>query len=165
MEQYWMRKRNDLSNLKRALRHYTPTNIYIRDCGGYNPDGSFRAQGLRKVNQDLEGKLLQFVELHNNLFVCINKSRIFTFNNFSKRYKGFSLAYERTEQTKDGPRMVMLPSGFNPYDCHLPEPDSSILRTIIDEHLMEITFKGRVHLKQDGWLIKPHWLYWNITDS
>lgn len=165
MEQYWMRKKDDLKNFKRALKFYKPTNIYIRDCGGTNPDGSFRCHGLKKLNQDLESKVLQFEKLDNRLYACIDGIKVFTFDNFNKRYKGLSLAYERTEKTKDGPRMVMLSTGFNPYDCHLPEPDSSILRTIIDDHLMEITFPGRVNIQQDGWWIKPHWLYWKIVED
>ncbi|MFC1755155.1 hypothetical protein ACFL96_17465, partial [Thermoproteota archaeon] len=77
--------------------------------------------------------------------------------------KGFSLAYERIRPTEDGiGRMVYLSMGVDPYDPELPEPNRSILRTVLDEHLMEITFPGRIPLKFHSWWIEPHWKHWCV---
>ena len=77
--------------------------------------------------------------------------------------KGFSLAYERIEPTEDGiGRVVMLSHGIDPYAPNLPEPRRSFLRHVLDDHLMEIFFDGRVNLKFHSWWIKPHWKYWTI---
>jgi hypothetical protein len=77
--------------------------------------------------------------------------------------KGFSLAYERIEPTAGGiGRMVMLSHGVDPHDPSLPEPQGSFLRIVLDKHLMEIFFKGRVNLKFHSWWNKPHWKYWAI---
>lgn len=165
MEQYFMRKTDDLKNFKRALRYYTPKLLYIRDCGGVRENGQFSCQGLCKVREDLTDKVLSFKQEEDSLLVFIDNSKVFTFDSFKSRDKGLSLAYERTEKTKDGFRTVMLPTGYNPYDCHLPEPDSSVLRHLIDNHLMEISFPGRVNIEQDGWWIKPHYLYWKVTND
>jgi hypothetical protein len=42
MEQYWMPKELDFENLRLCLDNYSVENIFIRDCGGYREDGSFR---------------------------------------------------------------------------------------------------------------------------
>jgi len=74
--------------------------------------------------------------------------------------KGFSLAYERIFD--DG--RMHIPGGIsdNPYDTNLPEPKRSFLRHVLDGHLMEIFFKGRVNIIFHSWWIKPHWKYWTI---
>ena len=64
---------------------------------------------------------------------------------------------------KDGiGRLVMLSQGIDPYDSNLPKPEKSTLGTVLDYHLMEIDFKGRVNLKFHSWLNKPFWKYWTI---
>ncbi len=69
----------------------------------------------------------------------------------------------RIEPTEDGiGRMIMLSQGIDPYDPGLPEPERSILRTVLDRHLMQIGFEGRVNLKFHSWWIEPHWKYWII---
>ena len=60
MEQYWLPKESDFENLRLCLDNYPTEKIYIRDRGGYNPDGSYRTQGLTKVSESLEGKSLDF---------------------------------------------------------------------------------------------------------
>lgn len=160
-----MPKKLDLKNLRFCLDNYTADHIFIRDCGGHNPDGSYRAQGLCKVSEELKDKKLDFKKDKTGLHILIDEKEVFHFP--LKDYdKGFSLAYERIEQTQDGVgREIHLPCGVDPYDPKLPEPKSSTLRTILDDHLMEITFKGRIDLKFHSWWIKPHWKYWAIDKS
>ncbi|MFH0798232.1 MAG: hypothetical protein V1906_02355, partial [Candidatus Woesearchaeota archaeon] len=128
--------------------------IYIRLMGSLG--------GTVKVNEGLEGRILDFKKNRSGLRIYIDSEEVFHFP--LKDYeKGFSLAYERIEPTEDGiGRMVMLSHGIDPYDLKLPEPRRSFLRTVLDDHLMEIYFGGRVHLRFHSWLIKPHFKYWAV---
>lgn len=163
MEQYCLPKRLDFKNLRLCLDNYPVDSLYIRDCGGHNPDGSYRAQGLAKVNESLEEKDLNFKKDKSGLHLLIDNIKVFHFP--LKDYeKGFSLAYERIEPTEDGiGRMVYLSTGIDPYDPNLPEPNRSFLRNIFDKHLIKIYFKGRIHLKFHSWRrIKPYWKYFTV---
>ncbi len=159
MEQYWMPKELDFENLRLCLNNYTAVSLFIRDCGGVRENGKYSCQGMAKVREDLGGKNLDFKKDESGLRMFVDSDEVFHFplNNYSK---GFSLAYERIES--DG-RIVILSYGKDPYDSNLPEPKNSILRTVLDDHLMEISFKGRVNLKFHSWWKKPHWKYWAIV--
>lgn len=162
MEQYHLQKRLDFKNLRLCLDNYPLDSLYIRDCGGWNPDGSYRIQGLTKVDESLEEKDLDFKKDKSGLHLLVDNIEVFHFP--LKDYeKGFSLAYERIEPTEDGiGKMVYLSTGIDPYDPNLPEPNRSFLRNIFDGHLIEIYFKRRVHLKFHSWWIKPHWKYFTV---
>ncbi len=154
MEQYWMPKRLDFKNLRLCLDNYPADFLYIRLVGSMG--------GTVKVNEKLEGKTLNFRKDKSGLYLFINSSEVFHFP-LKDYQKGFSLAYERIEPTENGVgRMVMLGTGIDPYDPNLPEPQRSFLRTVLDRHLMEIFFKGRVNLKFHSWWDKPYWKYWTI---
>lgn len=162
MEQYWMPKELDFEHLRFCLDNYSADRIYIRDCGGYNPDGSYRAQGLGKVNESLEGKSLDFRKDKSGLHMLIEGEEVFHFP-LKDHTKGFSLAYERIRLTDDGiGRLVMSSTGVDPDDPELPEPNSSFLRNIFDNHLIEIFFNGRIPLEFHSWQKEPHWKYWMI---
>lgn len=154
MEQYWMPKKLDFKNLRLCLDNYIADFLYIRLMGSMG--------GTVKVNQCLKGKTLDFKRNKSGLYLSIDSDEVFHFP--LKNYqKGFSLAYERIESTKDGiGKMVILSTGVDPYDPSLPEPNRSLLRTVLDDHLMEIIFWGRVNLKFHSWWKKPHWKYWTI---
>ncbi len=158
-----MPKEDDVLNLQLCLDHYTPERLYIRDCGGVRADGKYSAQGMAKVNVSLEGKTLDFRKDESGLHLLVDREEVFHFP-LDSYDKGFSLAYERIMPTPDGiGRMVMLGTGENPYDPALPEPRRSILRHMLDAHLLEITFKGRVDVRFHSWLEQPHWKYWTIV--
>ena len=163
MEQYSIPKKLDFKNLRLCLENYLAELIFIRDCGGYNPDGTYRCRGLKKVCENLDGKSLDFKKNKNGLHFLVDNVKIFNFP--LKSYeKGFSLAYERIESTKGGiEKMILLSHGENPYDQNLPEPRRSILRNVLDSHLIEITFKGRVNLKFHSWWKEPDWKYWIVV--
>lgn len=154
MEQYWMPKKLDFKNLKLCLDNYPADSLFIRLVGSMG--------GTTKVNEKLQGRTLDFRKEKSGLYMLVDSNKIFHFP--LKDYeKGFSLAYERIKPTSDGiGRMVMLSRGVDPYDSQLPEPKRSFLRTVLDDHLMEIFFKGRINLKFHSWWIKPHWKYWTI---
>lgn len=162
MEQYWMPKKEDAVNLRRCLDWYSPEHLYIRDCGGVRADGRYSARGMDKVDVPLAGRTFDFHKDRNGLHLLIDEDEVFLFplRDYSK---GFSLAYERVEETDDGiGRMVMLGTGIDPYDRSLPEPRRSILRNVLDAHLIEISFKGRVDLRFHSWWEEPHWKYWAV---
>lgn len=149
-----MPKKLDFKNLRECLDNYSPEFLYIRLVGSRG--------GNVKVNERLENKKLDFKKNKSGLFMLIDSKEVFHFP--LKDYdKGFSLAYRRIEPTKNGiGKLVMLGIGIDPYDASLPEPKKSTLRTILDNHMMEIDFTGRVNLKFHSWWIKPHWKYWTI---
>ncbi|MDI6737580.1 MAG: hypothetical protein QME12_03620 [Nanoarchaeota archaeon] len=155
MEQYWMPKKLDRKNLRLCIDNYKAERLYIRLVGSMG--------GTVKVNESLEGKTLGFKKDKSGLFLLVDSNEVFHFP--LKRYdKGFSVAYERIEPTDDGiGRMIMLSTGEDPYDAKLPEPRRSFLRNVLDEHLIEIFFKGRIHLKFHSWWQEPHWKYWTAV--
>lgn len=158
-----MPKRQDFKNLRLCLENYKAERIYIRDCGGVREDGKYSCQGRAKVNESLEGKTLDFKKDKSGLHLLIDSSEVFHFP--LQRYdKGFSLAYERIQPTEDGIGMIVcLSTGVYPYHHTLPEPRRSFLRNVLDEHLLEIFFKGRIHLKFHSWWQKPYWKYWTVV--
>ncbi|MBU1199817.1 MAG: hypothetical protein KKF46_07510 [Nanoarchaeota archaeon] len=154
MEQYWMPKELDFENLKLCLDNYSPDFLYIRLVGSMG--------GITKVNERLESRMLNFRKDKSGLYMLIDSDEVFHFP-LKDYQKGFSLAYERIEPTEDGiGRMIMLSQGVDPYDPNLPEPRKSTLRTVLDDHLMEIDFEGRINLKFHSWRDKPHGKYWTI---
>lgn len=137
-----------------CLEHYIAERIFIRLVGSMG--------GTVKVNEDLQGKVLDFKKKKSGLHIFIDGKEVFHFL-LHDYQKGFSLAYERIEQTENGVgRMVMLGCGIDPYDENLPEPRRSLLRTVLDDHLMEIYFRGRINLAFHSWYEKPHFKYWKI---
>jgi len=151
-----MPKKLDFKNLRACLDNYSPEFLYVRLVGSMGGDV--------KVNERLENKKLDFRKNKSGLFMLIDSKEVFHFP-LKDYYKGFSLAYRRIEKDEEGVgKLVMLVAGFDPYDYSLPEPKTSILRTVLDSHLMEIDFTGRVNLKFHSWWIKPHWKYWVIAE-
>ena len=154
MEQYWMPKESDFENLRLCLDNYPINFLYIRLIGS--------AGGTVKVNEGLEGRILDFRKDQSGLYMLIDSNEVFRFP-LKDYQKGFSLAYERIEPTENGVgKMTILSHGIDPYDPSLPEPRRSFLRIVLDGHLMEIFFRGRVNIKFHSWWDEPHWKYWAI---
>ena len=146
-----MPKELDFENLRLCLDNYQSDFLYIRLVGSMG--------GTVKVNVGLEDKTLDFRKDSSGLYLLIDSDEVFHFP--LKNYpKGFSLAYERFFENG----RMHIPGGMadEPYNAELPEPRRSYLRTVLDDHLMEIFFKGRVNLKFHSWWEKPHWKYWTI---
>lgn len=157
MEQYQMPKKLDFKNLRLCLDNYSADFLYIRLVGSKG--------GTVKVNESLEDRTLDFKKDSSGLYLLIDSEEVFHFP-LRDYDKGFSLAYERIEPTKDGiGRMVMLATGMDPYNPGLPEPRRSFLRNVFDDHLLEIFFKGRVNIKFHSWWKQPYWKYWTICDK
>lgn len=149
-----MPKALDFENLRLCLDNYYADFLYIRLVGSMG--------GTVKVNENLKGKVFDFKKDTSGLHLFIDSDEVFYFP-LKDHKKGFSLAYKRIKLTEDGiGRIVMLSHGIDPYDPKLPEPQRSFLRIVLDNHLMEIFFKGRINLKFHSWWNKPDWKYWTI---
>ena len=158
MEQYVMPKKLDFKNLRFCLDHYQAESLFIRLKGS--------SGGTVKVDQNLVGKTLDFKKNKTGLHILVDAKEVFHFplkDYYQYDEKGFSLAYERFEQMNGVYRMVMLGTGEDPYNPELPEPTRSFLRHALDDHLLEIYFEGRVHLKFHSWWNKEAgWKYWTV---
>ena len=156
MEQYEIRPEEGLGPLHECLEWYTPVRLFVRVVGSLG--------GTVKVDKSLRGGQLDFLVRGNDLALLIDGAEVCALSMLdSAPHKGFSLAYERITPTPDGiGRLVMLGTGVAPYDPSLPEPRRSFLRNVIDDHLVEVYFAGRVHLKFHSWWEEPYWKYWTI---
>lgn len=151
-----MPRQLDFENLRKCIDNYPAERLFIRDCGGVREDGSYRMHGKTKVNEELEGRVLDF-SLEDGLDFLIDGAKVWHFG-LEGYDKGFSLAYERIV---DGKR-YFASTGVDPDDPELPEPRRSFLRHVWDDHLIEIYFKGRIPLKFYSWWKEPHWKYWTV---
>ncbi len=158
MEQYWTPKELDFEHLALCLKAYTPNHLFIRDCGGFREGGRYSPIGKVFVSESLENKSLTFLQKGDELSFFIDGTRVFSFP-LQNYYKGFSVAYERRNAQGI---LIALSTGIDPYDSSLLEPETSMLRNIIDDHLLEITFKGRIHLQFHSWQKGSDGEYWKI---
>ncbi len=158
MEQYWTPDKLIFETLEFCLENYPPTNIYIRDCGGYRENGKYDWAGKTKVRKKLENRTLYFKKDDSGLHMLVDSDEVFHFP-LKDYHKGFSIAYERIDS--EG-RLIMLSGGIDPYDPNKPKPRQSTLRIILDAHLMEIDFEGRIELKFHSWWDKPYFKYWTV---
>jgi hypothetical protein len=152
MEQYWLRKEDDWKHLRLCLNNHEPDWLYIRLVGSRGGDV--------KVNEDLTGRTLDFKTGEDGLHMLIDSTLAFHFP-LEQYWKGFSLAYERFDDNG-----VMHIEGGIPDEPYSPlknEPVRSFLRTVLDEHLMEIFFKGRVYIDFHSWWEEPYWKHWKIV--
>lgn len=158
MEQYWMPKKLDFKNLRRCIDNYEANELFIRLVGSKG--------GTVKVSENLEDKMLSFRKDNSGLYFFVDSKEVFHFQlqgYYQDDVKGFSLAYERVQKINGVDRLIMLGTGINPYDNKLPEPKRSFLRHVLDDHLLEIYFAGRVHLKFHSWWDKEsRWMYWAV---
>lgn len=163
MEQYFMPKESDFENLRLCLDNYLAESISIGDCGGFNPDGTYRLKGKTKISECLEGRFLDFKKDKSGLYIIIDSEEVFHFP-LDDYGKGFSLEYERKESTGEGrERIVVLGRGTDPYDPELPKPRKSFLKNVFDDHLIEICFRGRVYLKEFSyWRENKFQKYWCV---
>ncbi|MCK9344681.1 MAG: hypothetical protein M0P64_00965 [Candidatus Pacebacteria bacterium] len=156
MEKYLVPKRLTLASVTKCLKTYEVDHLFIRLMGSKG--------GTVKADERLQGKKL--VVLHNKSTIrfIVNKKEVCRlplkeFLEDIEDRQGLQVAYERFDRNNN---MVFLPTGVDPYDPNLLEPRRSILRLAIDWHLVEIYFKGRVHLKFHSWWIEPHFGLWAI---
>lgn len=157
MEQYLMPKKLDFKNLRICLDNYKAETLFIRLWGS--------GGGTVKVSETLGNRKLDFKKNKSGLYFLVDSKEVFHFplsDYYQTNVKGFSLAYERIQQADGIDKLVMLSTGFDPYDSTLPEPRRSFLRHVIDDHLLEIYFEGRIPLKFHSWWKECKWKYWTV---
>ena len=149
-----MPKELDLENMRFCIDNFPQNSIFIRLMGSHG--------GTVKVSEELnKKKKLDFKKDDSGLYFMINKKEIFHFP-LEDYLKGFAIEYHRYDP-KDG--HMIIRSGLlqpDPYEKGLPEPRFSTLRNVLDYHLIEINFKGRIDLKFHSWWHEPHSKYWTI---
>jgi hypothetical protein len=151
MEQYQISREKSISELRKALKLYTPTYLFIRDCGGVREDGKYSCYGREKVGIDLNNRKLT-IKVKNKFFIIyVDGEEVYRFDK-DGFLKGFSVAYNRL---KNGV-MFFAPYDSDPNDENLPEVEYTMFREVIDKHLSEITFKEKILLEKDGnyWKLK-----------
>jgi len=153
----------DFENLRTCLDNYSAIDLFIRDCGGVRENGKYESQGRKKVSESLVERKLDFRKDDSGLYLLIDTEEVF---HFPLEYYpiGFILAYERFVVDSGGNEIMMMEQrGIDPYRVGFPEPKSSILRSVIDNDLIEITFDGRVNLKYHSKYMEPDTNYWIIS--
>ena len=165
MEQYWMPKALDFENLRYCLDNYETDSIFIRlvgSSGGTVKVYRSRIDDRHSIDKPLDFQVLDFKKNNSGLHMIIDNSEVFQFplKNYNDNYqKGFSIGYNRVD---DKGRKILLQRGIDPDDPELPTPIQSTFRTVIDNHLMEIDFKGKIPLEFHSWWDEPHWKYWTV---
>ena len=140
MEQYWMSRRLDWVHLRMCIDHYRPSYIFVRKVGSMG--------GKHFVTEKLGRKKLDFTKDKDGLHFLVDGKEVVVLSlRDHGRDKGFSLAYER-----------FWPDGTMSFDSHGRDPDvdvprvrDSMLRHVIDNCLVEITFPGKIPLKFHRW--------------
>ena len=147
-----MPKELDFENLRFCLDNRVADSIFIRLKGS--------SGGTVKVSEKLKKKKFDFNVNLEGLYFLIDSKEVFDCQ--LKNYdKGFAIDYERFAPGIRGvPICVNNPD--DPYDPKLPEPTYSVFRNVLDSHLIEIAFNGRIDLKFHSWWHEPHWKYWTI---
>ncbi|MGV8087404.1 MAG: hypothetical protein ACP5N1_07265 [Candidatus Woesearchaeota archaeon] len=167
VEQYHMPKELDFENLRYCIDNYKANHLFIglkKSVGG-----------TIKISEDLDNKVLDFRHDNSGLYFLINSCEVCTFplKNYSSEYvKGFVLEYVRLEMIDDVERLIIhgtnrfpYTSEMNPYDSSVPEPKYSVLRTVQDGHLLEISFHGRIPIKKNSCSENDGLQYWIIDTN
>lgn len=139
---YQLPKKLDFKNLRICLDNYTPAFLFIRLMGSIAATEKIDAF---KVGERLENRTLNFKKNKRGLYMLIDNVQTFHFP-LKDYVGGFKLTYERFD---NGGLRVW--DDDDPYNPALPEPRKSTLKTILDDHLLEIDFDGRIHLKFHSW--------------
>jgi len=130
-----------ITSLQNALKYFIPAHIFVRDW-------STRG-GKVLLSESLEGKKLTFKEIKMGLLFFIDGKNVFLFESVGKKWhKEWSVEYEH-EQLINGKRVLMHHNNNeNPNDPNFPEPKRTILRSGNGLHLIEMTFDGKIPIKQ-----------------
>lgn len=155
MEQYQLVKEEDFKNLRFCIDNYIPNWLYIRLKGASGGDV--------KVNENLEGKKLDFKKDDSGLYFLIDSKEAFHFplEDYNSEFaKGFFLEYERFEIVDGIERKIIVPTEKD----LLLEPKNSVLRNVLDNNLLEIAFDGRIDIEFHFWWNEnAGWKYWKLV--
>lgn len=130
-----MRKEKDFENLQLALKKYKATHFFVRPFSLGNK--------TTHISESLKNRELNF-KTKKGLTFLIDKKEILELS-LKDYHKGFTIEY----QNKNG--METWEKAYHPMDPGLPIPKKSVLRTILDDLLIEIEFEGKIKLKEEGY--------------
>lgn len=147
MSQYLMNQKKDFENLQYALDNYKALIFRVSPFSlGYK---------TKTVFKNLEGKTLTFQKNKEGFIFFINKKELIKFP--LKKYNGgFKLEY----QDERGCRLYY--DYKNPNDIEMPIPAQSEFRHVIDDLLLEISFKGKILLEEDESPKNQKNQYWKL---
>ena len=151
-----MRKSKDSNNLKNTIKNHEPLWFNVR------PFSMGKAKTV--ISDDLRGKKFNFL-FSDGLKFSSDKELIYL---PLKDYQhGFRMEYRDNKGIFEPPEgMRIYPLEFYPDDSSMPEVYQSVLRNIIDDLLIEISFKGKVRLEYDDKKEKYSELmtnYWKVS--
>jgi hypothetical protein len=128
-----------------------------------------------KVDEDVTDKKLSVVRCRDGLKIVIDDQERFLFKTTSiekdSRISGkcWAIAYFRLD---DNGQMHYASTGYpnsqelytGPDDPRLPKVKQTIFRSVNYDHLIEITFSGRIPIRRSNKLVAriPGWYYWIV---
>lgn len=132
------------------------------------------AGGTVKVNEDIRQKNLTLKQTRKGLRIIIDGRERFLFEMWSVKKdnlsgKRWAVAFFRTN--KKGVvhyAHTGYPNSMEPYtgpdDPKLPKVKQTIFRTVNHDHLIEITFSGKIPIHRLNKLVGkiPGWYYWDL---
>jgi hypothetical protein len=130
-----MNKKKDFENLRYALNNYEALMFRVRPFSlGYE---------TKIVFENLKNKTLNFKKDNKGLTFFTNEKELINFP--LKKYQyGFKLEYQDKNEFR------IYPYYNNPDDPEMPLPVQSEFRHVIDDLLLEISFKGKILLEEDN---------------
>lgn len=168
MEQYELRPSEYYRSLNYALEHFKAEHLFIRLVGSQG--------GTVKVSERLQSQKLEFRRCRDGLRVILDGKEVFLYKQTSFKKdtklsgKMWSLAYWR--ENVDG--MMFHGNGYpnprDPYtgpdDPRLPEVKRTMFRSVNRDHLIEVTFTGKIPIVCTGQLVSSikDWFYWQIKN-
>lgn len=144
MEQYQLLRRLLASSIQNAFSYAAPIHLFVRLKGSRG--------GTTIINIDLTGKNFSIKRGKGKFIFLINGTQCYVYKRLRYAYDlhtSWTAAYRRL--THKG-TMFFAAAGFpndrdeysSPNDTRLLEPYETVLRTCNGEHLVEITFPGKI---------------------
>jgi hypothetical protein len=172
MEQYEISPRTCNKVIQAAIQYFEPEFLFVRWVGSEG--------GKIEVAERLQGKRLDVRHLKSGFEFLIDGVSRFLFK-FSTSPalprctlgKRWSFAYERFAKRGAVDVIWTASTGYpylgaiytGPDDPRLPEPRSTVLRSVNDTHLAELTFKGKIPIMKTGQKMSGVWEYYAIDTS
>lgn len=169
MEQYEIPPARYFDIINYALEKFKAENIYIRLVGSCG--------GTVKVNEDIRKKRLSLQRCRGGLRILIDHQEKFLFQQTSAKKdsrlsgKYWSVAFCRIDSqgrmhhASTGYPNLQEPGIIGPDDPRLPKVRQTIFRSVNSDHLMEISFAGKIPICCTDRLVTPEirdWLFWDL---
>jgi len=145
MTQFWMDRKDDLKNLQYCIDNFECLSVFIRLAGSLG--------GTRKVLEKMEGRKLGFAGDYSDLKLLIDDKTVFDHKESDDSFKGWSVEY------RNDFGMPVFEMSSPDETCH--SLFQSTLRNMWGDHLVEISFRGKIPLIQDGEFYE-NWKRWRI---